>query len=66
MTTDETEELDQLAQKYHDALLRLNAQVELNAKLMCEIKRLESELRRVKKWATKLITQRIITNIQLA
>jgi hypothetical protein len=49
MTTDETEELDQLAQKYHDALLRLNAQVELNAKLMCEIKRLESELKKVRK-----------------
>jgi len=49
MTIDEVEELDSLAQKYHDALLRLNAQVELNAKLMCEIKRLQSELRRLKK-----------------
>jgi len=49
MTTNEVEELDKMAQKYHDALLRLNAQVELNAKLMCEVKRLQSELRRVKK-----------------
>jgi hypothetical protein len=49
MTTDEVEELDQLAQKYHDALLRLKQQQELNALLMCEVKKLQSELRRLKK-----------------
>lgn len=49
MTTDESEELDQLAMKYHDALLRLKQQQDLNAQLMCEIRKLQSELRRVKK-----------------
>jgi hypothetical protein len=49
MTTDEVEELVSLAQKYHDALLRLKQQQELNALLMCEIEKLQSELRRVKK-----------------
>lgn len=49
MTTNEVEELDTLAQKYHDAILQLRQQQELNALLMCEVKKLQSELRRLKK-----------------
>lgn len=43
MTTDESEELDSLAQKYHDVILALKAQQELNAQLMCEVRKLQSE-----------------------
>lgn len=53
MTTDETEELDQLAQKYHDAQLALKAQQELNARLMCEVKRLQSENSKLVKWVRR-------------
>lgn len=51
MTTDESEELDQLAQKLHDAILALKQQQDLNAQLMCEVRKLQSELRRYAKKA---------------
>lgn len=53
MTTDETEELDSLAQKYHDAQLALKAQQELNARLICEVKRLQSENNKLVKWVKR-------------